>query len=199
MDSARYKERLRHAFSFLEKAKSDETGPHDVKRAEALVAGIREEIQREVERLKDRNYAVARRQARLIEQLTAGRIKPEKANAVNRRLTVKAQTARASIADLNALLTAATSEQVGGFADLSPRKCVRGASGGWVWAGIQLKPTRLGFVIWLIAMAAAFAGALMYLGVFRPGEGVSLEVSTPDPVTGTVTGIGAMGFLGYKK
>jgi hypothetical protein len=53
-------------------------------------------------------------------------------------------------------------------------------------AGIQLKPTPLGFVVWLACLAIALAITLTYLGVIHWRPTISLDVTEADPVTGMV-------------
>jgi len=169
---------LRYALSYLEKARTEKAYAGLICDAEAHVARIRDELRKEIEGHAGRLQEALREQEELSALVTSGTISPKKANARSRRLTAQIEELREDIGDLNTILAVKNSEELGGFADLPIGAYPRVASPPP--PGIQWKPTRKGFVIWLVCLVLALVGVLVYKGMLPLGAPMSIEILQTD-------------------
>ena len=207
MNSLTHRDRLRCALSYAERARlaalphsADESTPH-TRQAEVLLAEIRQDLFSVRQALSIQLQADLREQAGLSERLVKRKVTPDKANESNRLIAVRLERHRAHMAQLDVLLAAKTSAEAGGFVDLTLDRYAQilvkpqsvsvapSPETGPVKANrIQWKPTRKGFIIWMILMAVALVGSLAYLGVFRWSAAISLEAAR-DPTQSNVVHI----------
>lgn len=155
-----------------------------MRKAEALVADLRRELTQEIARRGRQLRKALQDQTRLGKRLTSRKIDPAGANAQNRKIEAAISEFRAAIRELNAVLSAQSSGDLGGLVDrpiAEYAKLVKGPP-----PKIDLAPTPLGFGLWLVCMAAAILGVLFYLGAIHLTPPVRLDVSTPNPQTGMV-------------
>ena len=208
---------LRYALSYLEKA-HNVAPPSHFERAQVLIAALRQQLRNDLAGLADELRRFLREQSALGERATAGRIRPDKANALNREILAKIARARAAVADLNAALGAESASDLGGFVDLPIEEyapaieqlrtgsAIREGGPSRIHesksilsaliedeptiAGIQLKPTPLGLIVWAACIVAALVATLLYLGFLHLGAVIDFHVaagrSATDPVIITI-------------
>jgi len=204
--------RLRYALSYREKARSLSERvppPSHAERAQLLIDSLLDELRREIAALGEELLAALAEQSVLYQRATAGRITASKANERNRELTVTIGRLRDAIAERHALLSAKGPAELGGFIDLPIEEyaAIITAPGSTetkkgtgilsaliedkpTIAGIQLKPTRLGLVVWAACIVAAVLAASWHLGLLHWGGTAMLDVaagkSSTDPVVITI-------------
>ena len=210
--------RLRYAFSYREKARSlseRAPPPSHAQRAQLLIDSLLDELRREAAALGEELLAALAEQSVLYQRATAGRITASKANERNRELIVTIRRLRDAIAERNALLSAKSPVELGGFIDLPieeyaaiithPESTETRKGTGILSAliedkptiaGIQLKPTRLGLVVWAACIVAAVLATSWCLGLLHWGGTAMLEVtagkSSTDPVLITIRNNGSV-------
>ena len=204
---------VRHAFSYLEKARALAASSH-IERADGLLKALRAQMQQDIAAAGEELQAALRSQAKLTERSAVRSANAVKANERNRELAARIEHTRMRIKDLNALLAARRSVDLGEFIDAPledyqahitcPRKPTAVKRGGLLsalivdkptLAGIQLKPTRLGLVVWGIALLAACCASLLYLGSVRLGGTLALDLALTggpnNPIVVTIHNNGA--------
>jgi hypothetical protein len=212
---------LRYALSYLEKAHRSPNAtspPSHAERAQALVIALRRDIERENVRVGAELQRALTEQSKLVERATAGRVPPDKANALNRELLSRIAWLRAAVAEHNAALGTASAADLGGFFDLPldeyPTTIARLRGGSAraesspasvhqrkgllsaliedepTIAGIQLKPTRLGLIVWGACIVIAMLTTLWCVGLISLGGTMDLQVaagsSATEPVLVTI-------------
>lgn len=188
------KERLRRALSYREKAlreaaeAGDETArfaaASHVREAERLVPGIRDEVSRDAARLGEILQNTLAQQDLLVTRVAEGTLRPAKANRLNRKLAARIDLVRWQLAEFNRCLQATSSEDLGGFAEMPLGAYVRAIKK--TPPRIRLKPTPVGFALWIGMVALAVLGSLYYLDYFKVVPPVALEVGETDPATGGI-------------
>ncbi|HUW60458.1 MAG TPA: hypothetical protein VMZ06_05585 [Candidatus Bathyarchaeia archaeon] len=179
-----YKERLRYALSYREKAlreaaeAGDETArfaaASHAREAERLLPGIRDEVSRDVARIGEKLQKILAQQDLLVTRVAEGTLRPAKANRFNRKLAARIDLHRRQLAEFNRCLQATSSQDLGGFTDMPlaeyPRTIKKTPP------RIRLKPTPAGFALWIGMVALAVLGSLYYLDYFKVVPPVALEV-----------------------
>lgn len=221
MDNSTPTTLLRCALSYLEKAHRSAdafTTTSHIQRAQGLVAALRRALENEIVAGGGELQRAIEEQSQLAERATTGRIRPEKANALNRELLSRITWLRAAVAEHNAALGAASAADLGGFFDLPldeyPATIARLRGGSAraecsppsvhqrksllsaliedepTIAGIQLKPTRLGLIVWGACIVIAMLTTLWYVGLVSLGGTTDLQVvagsSAAEPVLVTI-------------
>ena len=168
------RQRLERALSSLEEARATAredpaAGGSQVRKAQRSLDAVRDAIARQAaDRAKALRGALAEQEG-LTERVTARTMEPRDANEANRRLAARIGELRQEIAELNALSATETPAQAGPHVQrpldtpTPPRP------------RIDLKPTPLGFCIWVVVFVAAIAAPLAYRGFIRFGPPLRLE------------------------
>ena len=177
------RQRLERALSSLEVARATASedpapGRSQVRKAQQALDAVRTAIARQAaDRAKALRTALAE-QERLVDQLTAGAIAPREANERNRRLASRLRDLRREIAELNALATAETPPQATGQVERPPGTPTPPPPPPR--PKIDLKPTPLGFCLWILVLLAAIAAPLAYRGFVRFGPPLRIEARLTD-------------------
>jgi hypothetical protein len=170
---------------------------------------VLDELKREIAALGEELLTALAEQSALSQRAAAGRIAASKANERNRELIVTIGRLRDAIAERHALLSAKGLAELGGFIDLpieeyaamiTPPGSTKTRKGTGILsaliedkptiAGIQLKPTRLGLIVWAACIVAAMLASSWYLGLLHSSGTAMLDVaagkSSTDPVRITI-------------
>ena len=189
-----YKERLRRALSYREKAlrEAAEAGEDaarfaaasHVREAERLLPAVRDEVSREAARLGEKLHNALAQQGLLVTRVAEGTLRPAKANRLNRKLAARIDLVRRQLAEFNRCLQATSAEELGGFAEMPLAAYVRAIKK--TPPRIPLKPTPTGFALWIGMVALAVLASLYYLDYFKVVPPVALEVGKNDANTGSI-------------
>jgi len=189
-----YKERLRRALSYWEKAlreaaeAGDETArfaaASHVREAERLLPAVRDEVSREAARLGEKLHNALAQQGLLVTRVAEGTLRPAKANRLNRKLAARIDLVRRQLAEFNRCLQATSAEELGGFAEMPLAAYMRAIKK--TPPRIPLKPTPTGFALWIGMVALAVLASLYYLDYFKVVPPVALEVGKNDANTGSI-------------
>jgi len=145
-----------------------------MRKAQRALEVVRDAIARQAaDRAKALRGALAEQEG-LTERVTARTMEPRDANEGNRRLAAQVRELRQEIAELNALAAVQTPAQAGPHVQrpldtpTPPRP------------KINLKPTPLGFCLWVVVFVAAIAAPLAYRGFIRFGPPLRLDAILTD-------------------
>lgn len=117
-------------------------------------------------------------QQRLVKEVASGRISPEQVNEKSRNLSERLNAMRRQIADINALLNM----QPTGVASSGPVLPLdEYARHIGIRPRIDLKPSRTGFIIWLIMLFTIGLLGILYAGVIQLHAPVEMWVTAIQP------------------
>lgn len=148
------RERLRLALSYVEKARHAGHASH-VRQAEAMERAARDALLTELARLG----------TTLRDALASGQAESE---AVARL--------RARVGELNHLARVDNATDAGGFIDLPLERYASGLRTRPQVLGIDVVPTRRGFILWLVLIVSAVAVAFLYSGWRAGGSALSIDL-----------------------
>ena len=173
------RQRLERALSSLEEARATAredpaAGGSQVRKAQRSLDAVRDAIARQAaDRAKALRQTLAD-QERLVDRVTAGTMEARDANEGNRRLAARVRELRQEIAELNALAAVETPAQ--------PCRDVQRPLDTPTPSRpkINLKPTPVGFCLWVVVFVAAIAAPLAYRGFIRFGAPLRLDAILTD-------------------
>ncbi|NIA15826.1 MAG: hypothetical protein GWP08_17320 [Nitrospiraceae bacterium] len=162
--------RLRHAWSYYEKAQVA-MHPEHTRRAQDAIEALKQEVAARADDLAGELRALLEAHADLDEQ-ASGDTQEARHNLADRLAAV-----RQSIAVCNALASVQSAAGLGGPSHLSFEQYAALFPPSRKPHTIDLKPTPLGFILWLLAMAVVIVGILAYRGVILNGTGIALDAA----------------------
>ena len=151
--------------------------PEHTRRALDAVEALRLEVAARAGGLASELRALLEAHADLEENASAD---TEKAQI---NLAARLAAVRESIAVCNALASAKSAADLGGPSHLSFEQYATLFPPSRKPHAIDLKPTPLGFVLWLLAMAVVILGVLLYRGVIFNGSAIVLDAAQTGPFT----------------
>lgn len=167
----------RYAAAYVVKARAGADARH-LRKAEKTFRQAREALISEASTAGKALREGLETQQRLVREVAANRIAPEQANERNRELATRLSALRVQIADINALLNA----QPGAVAANAPDLPIE-EYGDRVRTRprVDLKPSRTGFIIWLLILALIGIAGVFYAGLVQLQAPVRMSVSALQP------------------
>ena len=172
--------RLQHAWSYREKAQAA-SHPQHLRRAQNVIEDLRKEVAARAGDLAGELRVLLEAHADLDEQA------PGDTKKARQNLAARLANVRRSIAACNALASSKSAADLGGRRHLSLEQYAAFFAPTPKPHAIDLKPTPLGFGLWLMAMAVVILGVLAYRGVILNRNAITLDAAQADAETLTLT------------
>jgi hypothetical protein len=158
--------------------------------AEARLARLQDRERRKLGSLEHQLRATINDQARLVDRAVAGKVTPEKANALNRQYQQEIAGLESAIEATESLLNATHSQDLGGFVDLPLEEYIFAQQ--HAFTPVERWRARR----WAIFFAAVFVTLLLVFLILRQGPtGRNVDAvftqTEPDIITITVTNTGS--------
>jgi hypothetical protein len=169
--------KFRYAAAYLVRAREAANARH-MGKAEKAYNRARESLIAEAARVGKALREGLETQQRLVKEVSSGRISAEQANRQGRELSERLGAMRQQLADINALINMQPASVAATSPVLPLEEYARHIG---TRPGLDLKPSRAGFIIWLMILITIGALGILYAGVIQLHAPVEMWVTPIQP------------------